>query len=156
MTESTTEVTEVAEVVNFAIPDTAEALATPRREQTTFQKLSGGVIEQSMPIDDIIHWGIIPNGFATFTQEMSSLSSADDIARLFASRDIKGDRNVLGSCPISEYIKVVAGVPVETNDAGVCIRRLDFPDLMVNIPLTLAMYQFVENFDAGLYPELVR
>lgn len=148
----TAEVNEVIETVS--IPDTAASLAAPPRAQTSFQKEIA--VSKEISIDDMVYSGMISQAFSDAIVNLYSFSTADGIARFFASKGIKGDRNILESCPISQYTATTASVEVETNDSGICTSRLDSPRRKVSFPLSSAMKDFIENFDAGLYPELVR
>jgi hypothetical protein len=74
-----------------------------------------------------------------------------DVADSLRGLGVTGERNCTSACPLAEYLRA-RGVPapaVETADAFFddWARRVDLPE-----PCRV----FVEDFDAGHYPELIK
>ena len=139
------------ETVN--VPENAAVLATPWREKTSFQKDAevSGVSSTQVTEFHVISWGFDPGSLRNLISEFYKWETADQIAELFRAEGIKGDRNVLESCPIAGYATKCSGIDVEVNEYGISFSGGKF-----NFPATPAMKDFILRFDQGFYPELVR
>jgi hypothetical protein len=91
-------------------------------------------------------------------EKLHSFETADDIAGYFMDYGIKAEPQKARSCAISQFVEIETGYSVCTGS-----NKL-FVDLEENAVLrglgdyykhTPAMAEFVQNYDKGMYPELI-
>lgn len=134
------------------IPDTVASLQPPRPQTSLTPPPQGFVPEVTMR-----RYGIqIPPDAQMLYDAINSCGSSQEVADLLRSHGARGDRGVLGTCPISNFAAacVPSALSIETDQDGITLH-LD-SDLIHLLHIdSVHVTEFVKNFDSGLYPDLV-
>lgn len=81
-----------------------------------------------------------------------SFDSSEEIAQFLAAEGITGFHQMTEACPIANYLNRETGLPVLVDSGSVLFKKT--PDIAVSFDNTDAVYDFVNDFDDGEYPEL--
>jgi hypothetical protein len=82
-------------------------------------------------------------------------NTAEGVAKTLRSRGFTGRRGISADCPIAHYLEACLG----RVDPQVLHNRIDVAGAnghRLTMPPTPAVLEFVDAFDHGRYPELVR
>ena len=83
--------------------------------------------------------------------KLEAMGSPDQIALELEGMGIRADRYESLSCAVSKYVNIVAPDLDHVSTA----RRVAFSGFIDTVHLPTSVTAFIDNFDAGLYPNLV-
>lgn len=146
----------ITDVETVQIPDTAAELAAPPR---TTNELHETVDWTSDALANLVfRFGgfdlTVTKESARVIQVIHEMLSVDEIVAFFRENDIKGDRNILETCPIANYFTNELGIGCTVDKEGI-IYRDPKNDVPVKLSMSPQMKEFIKNFDQGMYPDLV-
>jgi hypothetical protein len=90
-----------------------------------------------------------------YYNKIAAMQSTQEIRDFLAAEQIVGKPRSTTGCVIAEYVEQGSGVPTSVGN-WVLPSRVCIPSITDNYPpTTRVMQEFMCNFDAGDYPELV-
>lgn len=90
----------------------------------------------------------------SYVDQLNAFADAESVKEFLKMMGTTGYRNDEMSCPISNWVRSMTGHPVITEATiSVCVGE-DWNYNTEEYSLSLAVREFILNFDLGHYPEL--
>jgi hypothetical protein len=86
--------------------------------------------------------------------------TSKEVAATLAALNIKGRRKASRSCPISQFLRFHGADSCSTSDCQIIFNSYEINDYvydhkeLVSLHPPIHIHAFINNFDAGNYPEL--
>lgn len=87
--------------------------------------------------------------------KLQTLGSSKQVAQFFEANEVKGQLNRTSTCPVARYVRAqTAPELVMVNSLAVAVVDGNVTD-QVRIDSGSPVSRFVQDFDRGMYPELI-
>lgn len=146
-------------ITGIEVPNDLSSITPERRVTGKLSAKVAGGDDRILPANSVLVAQIAKPGeweaLLNFQNRIYSCKSADEIATLMQELGFKGDRSLIGTCPIANMARsAMGGVEVEMDEERLAIKQQGDKGWW-NLDHTPAMTEFIHKFDQGAYPHLV-